>query len=25
LEHRLARLHRKLGSSRCDSCPSPSG
>ena len=25
LEHRLARLHRKLGSSRCESCPSPSG
>jgi uncharacterized protein YprB with RNaseH-like and TPR domain len=25
LEHRLARLHRKLGGDRCDSCPSPSG
>jgi hypothetical protein len=22
LEHRLGRLHRKLGSSRCGSCPS---
>jgi len=25
LEYRLARLHRKLGGDRCDSCPSPSG
>jgi len=25
LEHRLARLHRKLGGGRCHSCPSPSG